>query len=218
MEQSIDIPDWMRSHERSIPIYCPHCGTNSSVDHVLTPSRVPAAVVAGMPEDMNSPEDVWWIGRCATCAGVMLVHNQGDLVFPRPRPRPTPESVIAPVRAVFDEARVCLAAGAHNAAVLMSRRALELACKHFGATSGNLLQKIDSVAEQGVLPTRLRDAAHDVRTIGNEGAHGDGSIDADVAAETVELVDALLVVMFVADFRAGRLRRVRERERERDSQ
>lgn len=57
--------------------------------------------------------------------------------------------------------------------LLSLRRTLEIICKQQGETKGNLVNKIQNLANRGVLPTVLKDASDILRMLGNEAAHGD---------------------------------------------
>lgn len=73
---------------------------------------------------------------------------------------------------------------AEEAAALMYRRSLELAVKEvFPDEKGTLIQRIDKLASKGFLPDAMKDWAHEIRVIGNDGAHElDGVERADLVA------------------------------------
>ena len=55
--------------------------------------------------------------------------------------------------------------------VIMIRRALELLCKHEGATGNNLYEMIKDLGDKDIIPKVLGDMADMIRLVGNEGAH-----------------------------------------------
>ncbi|WP_150214528.1 DUF4145 domain-containing protein [Candidatus Tokpelaia sp.] len=59
-------------------------------------------------------------------------------------------------------------------AVIMCRRALEIAIgtQYPHITGKNLKEKIDGLEAQHIIPATMKDWAHEIRSIGNDGAHG----------------------------------------------
>lgn len=105
------------------------------------------------------------------------------------------ESLGAPahIQAAADEAFKCASIGAHMAAILMARTALEAAAKDKDITSGNLVAKIKALAEAGHIRPRVADAADGIRRFGNDMAHGD--IQVEVTPQDAEQVLALLRIV-----------------------
>jgi hypothetical protein len=90
-----------------------------------------------------------------------------------------------------DEAYRCLSIEAHRAAVLMARSVIEATAKAKGITSRGIMTKINELAEKGYIRPLVAEAAHKVRELGNEMAHG------DFATSQITRVDAedVLVLM-----------------------
>jgi hypothetical protein len=72
-----------------------------------------------------------------------------------------------------DEAYQCLSIDAYRGAVSLARAVVEATAKDKGITTGNLMTKIDEMHERGLIREHVRDAAHEVRHLGNDMAHGD---------------------------------------------
>jgi hypothetical protein len=81
---------------------------------------------------------------------------------------------------------------AYNATGEMCRRALEGSCNEKGAPAGKkLVEKIDWLADQGIITKPLKEVAHKIRLGGNYGAHAP---EDPLGAEpmTAEHADALI--------------------------
>jgi hypothetical protein len=72
----------------------------------------------------------------------------------------------------FAESLRCLWVKSYKASIAMCRRSVEATCKHFGAKRGTLEEKIDKLAERGIITEPLRQMAHAVRLSGNRQLHG----------------------------------------------
>lgn len=115
------------------------------------------------------------------------------------------------IAAAADEAYRCLSIGASRAALLLARRVVESTAKDRGITSGTLVAKIDALCEQEEAPVLIKESAHEIRSIGNEVAHGD--LDDDVTQEdandVLRFMDELLNAIYqqparLAAYRAQR--------------
>lgn len=110
------------------------------------------------------------------------------------------------------EAHTANAVGAPMAAILMARTVVEATAKSKGITSGSLFSKIDAMAAQGIIRDDTKEAAHEVRILGNDMAHGDiddAPSDDDVT-DVLSLMEAVLVEVFQLPARTARIRTRRE--------
>jgi hypothetical protein len=84
--------------------------------------------------------------------------------------------------------------GARMAAILMARTAVEATAKDKGITSGRLVQKIDELRDKGFIRKPIADAAHEIRHLGNDMAHGDITDPPDEhdTTDVLALMDAVL--------------------------
>ncbi len=142
--------------------------------------------------------DVW---KCANCGNGMFVMWSGTGVvyghraFPPAKPQPRAEPCWPEeVGRSYVQAEKALESESWDAAATMARRAVQAATRQLGAKPGNLRDEIDDLAEKGVLPDVLAEWAHEVRELGNVGAHP-GPRDAPVSPE-----DAQDVVKFTVAF------------------
>jgi Domain of unknown function (DUF4145) len=93
----------------------------------------------------------------------------------------------------------------------MARATVEATAKDKGFTRGSLEEKINELAEAGLISTTTRDAAHEIRFAGNEAAHGDiEPISVEEAAEIAELMDAILHRVYQEPAKIARIRASRE--------
>ena len=83
--------------------------------------------------------------------------------------------------------------------VLRARRTLEAIATAFGAADGALFARIEGLASRGVLPQTLADWAHEVRLVGNTGAHFDPIEDVavDDAREMLGFLRELMHYLYV---------------------
>jgi hypothetical protein len=85
------------------------------------------------------------------------------------------------------------------ASVIFSRKSLEAICDNQKATGRNLKDRIDNLAQKGAIPELLKEAAHSVRLLGNEGAHElDAEVSADDAETLLALCDAIIGYVYEA--------------------
>jgi hypothetical protein len=86
-----------------------------------------------------------------------------------------------------------------TASVVFSRKSLEAICDDKKATGQNLKEKINNLAQKGEISTLLKDAAHTVRELGNEGAHElDAEVSVDDAETLLALCDAIIGYVYEA--------------------
>ncbi|OMC28191.1 hypothetical protein A5739_02925 [Mycobacterium colombiense] len=88
------------------------------------------------------------------------------------------------------EAYECDSDQHYRAAIMLARAVIEATAKDKGITTGTLYDKIEALATAGLIRAMIRDAAHGVRELGNEMAHGD-FVD-PISAEESQLVIRLM--------------------------
>jgi len=91
------------------------------------------------------------------------------LLWPRfPTAAPVHESVPEYIRVDFAEATACLAVS-HKASAALSRRCMQSVLHAHGFKAGTLRQEIEDALPS--LPAYIQDSMHDIRRLGNLGAH-----------------------------------------------
>lgn len=115
------------------------------------------------------------------------------------------------IEAAASEAYECQGLGAHRAAVLLARSVIEATAKAKGFTKGLLWQKINALFEADLVREHVRDAAHEVRHLGNDMAHGDfvQPVTEEEADEVLQLMSEVLNEVFQSPARVQRRREAR---------
>lgn len=116
-----------------------------------------------------------------------------------------------------EEAHRCYSIGAHRAAILLARAVIEATAKKHGITKGQLFQKIEAMGAQGVIRPQTVEAAHGVRDIGNDMAHGDfatADVSKEDASDVLILMDVVLNDAFAGDSALRKLASRREAREE----
>lgn len=87
--------------------------------------------------------------------------------------------------------------GCEEAAATSFRRALDVGLKvRFPELTGDLFKKIEKLAADRVIPDSLAEWAHEVRVIGNDGAHDLEGCSLEDATAGGDFVDAVLRYLF----------------------
>ncbi len=189
-------------------IYCPACRQRTSVER--------RAQWAG-PDGFH-----YEIGECNSCQQRFLVKRNGTRaiveIHPNALPRPIDDSIPSPIKEDMEEASKCLAAGAWRATVVMARRAIQNICLEKGAprtreittkegdqttVNNSLVNQIDWLYDQRIITKDLKGWAHEIRTVGNEGAHPGEAEDIHPvtqqdAIDVLDLADAFCGPLYIA--------------------
>jgi hypothetical protein len=124
-------------------------------------------------------------------------------LFPDSAPSPTSQHIPDHIRRDLVEAKQCATVGAWRACLTMARRSIQAACLAKGADEGKKLhEQIDQLAAKGIITNDLKEWAHEVRHLGNDGAHPpkdpkDDLVDQKDAADALELAESFLETVFV---------------------
>jgi hypothetical protein len=167
---------------------CPHCSIPTL--HIF--GAVPLIKAA----DGQRPAESNVLVQCQNCQGVTYVVASRNPVansyeykesFPLENAEASVDGTIPPgVRDDFVEALKCKSVRSYKATVTMCRRALQASCHQFGAAGDKLISQIDDLAKKGKITEALRGMAHDIRKLGNDGAHPDEDGLGDVIKEDAE--------------------------------
>lgn len=205
---------------------CPHCAVEM---HPQNPDR----------GGMHGATQMWYSSggqtrrvsavECPACGGAILLHSdivyapvvRGEttateenifVLWPRTSGRkPLPVEVLDPYRSLYEEAATVLSDSPRASAVL-SRRCLQKMLRDvLHAPAGDLRSEIDWTLNNGNLPPYVTESLHDLRKIGNSGAHPNKSPitgdDLDVekgeAEWTLDTLDALFGHLFVEPARVA---------------
>ena len=211
-----------------VSLYCPHCGKHTAVTpaplviHAASGlAQLPLREAPAIPMLQQVPwysygGGHWWLGKCNACQQPVLIKDHGSKVFPTPQAAPVSEHVPEPMRSDLLEAKVCLSAGAWNAAAVMARRALQCATVEQGAPTGKewpLWKQIKWLDDNRKITAQQREWTDAARWVGNHGAHDtEPDVPAGVpvitdvseedARDTVKLVEHLFETVYVASHAA----------------
>lgn len=179
----------------AVSIYCPHC-------HRLTALRMAryrdrdgtnTSAITNEIED-----NVWWIGICNGCNRPVLVHDEGDTIYPHPLPSPSDSNIPDDMRADLDEAKMCFAVNCFRACTVVARRCVQRACISKGARGDKLVDQIQDLTRSGQITKDLEEWVTVVRFIGNDGAHPNvENVTDEEAQDCLKLAEQFLHVLFV---------------------
>lgn len=109
------------------------------------------------------------------------------------------------------EAYRCHSIAAYRGAVAIARAVVEAAAKAHNATERDLYKKIDGLYDRRLIREHIRDAAHEIRYLGNEVAHGDfvNALTKEESSEVLGLMSELLRELFQSPAQVQRRREAR---------
>ena len=110
-----------------------------------------------------------------------------------------PEFWPADIGRYWLEARRSIEGKNWTAAALMARSAVQLVARANGAVGKNLKEEIDDLATKGLLLPIMKEWAHEVRELGNDGTHpqpGSSGTSEKDAKDVVEFLTFLMTVMY----------------------
>lgn len=105
-----------------------------------------------------------------------------------------PEHIASAASEAFEAASI----KAHRAAVLMARSVIEATAKAKGHSRGSLADKIDAMRQADQIREHVKEAAHEIRHLGNDMAHGDFvvPVSKEEAEEVLDLMAEILHEVF----------------------
>ncbi len=149
--------------------------------------------------------------KCNNCAGYVMVlwsatstYGRHSLFDYRVLPWPmkitkAPQYMPEGVGRNWLQVQKSLETESWDAAAVMARTAMETALKDHKAEGAKLINKIDDLASKGDLPPLMKDWAHEVRLLGNEGTHSDplsAGVKEEDAKDVAEFLDYLLEYLY----------------------
>jgi hypothetical protein len=116
------------------------------------------------------------------------------------------------IASAADEAFRCRSIDLYRSAILMARSVIEATCKDKGVTKGQLASKIDAMTEQQYIRPFTQEAAHELRYLGNDMAHGDfvDPVDDDDADAVLEVMAEILNEVYQGPARVNKMRAKRQ--------
>jgi hypothetical protein len=115
------------------------------------------------------------------------------------------------IASAASEAYSCQSINAHRAAAALARSVIEATAKEKGFTDGNLFKKIDDLQRANLIRPLIAEAAHEVRHLGNDIAHGDfvEPISGEESDEILVLMSEVLEEVFTTPARIEAVRQGR---------
>lgn len=164
--------------EFSEAIVCRHCGNKSCMEIVSRGSRLEVEYENGAPAyDYGFYCHVL---HCPACENLTLrraeegpwidMYDRASWEIVYPRNEVSLENLPADIQSAYDAA--CKVKGVDaNFFAMGLRRVLEYVCKDKNASGRTLQDKLNNLAEQEIIPKTLAEMAHQLRALGNVGAH-----------------------------------------------
>lgn len=167
-----------RKHKNEEKTFCPHCNNKT-----LTPEASATSEAANL-----FPHNTFVIRRCNYCKKLSFAHSlvvlksttppivrEEQVIHSYPSKNVTEvQSMDMPqsIKNDYIEALKNIESSCFKSACVMLRRALQNASLELGADSKKTLEnQIDELSENGIIPKDLKDWAHEIRIVGNKGAH-----------------------------------------------
>lgn len=138
-----------------------------------------AAVIPNANDAVNTPHVTQWLDQ-----------HEGLEWYPVSAIGKDFPDVPVHIAEAASEAYRCSSISAFRAAAQLARSVVEATAKDKGITQGQLIKKIEELHAKGFIREYVRDAAHEIRHLGNEMAHGDF-----VSPVTSEEADLVLILM-----------------------
>lgn len=155
----------------------------------------------------KNTQGTWALGECPNCKNCVMIKLKDfvhfnsfslDKISPLPMPTPTDKRIDDKIRNAINEAKLCLSVGAPMACATMCRRAIQCACLEKGATKKDLNEQINELSEKGIITSQVKDWAHSIRWVGNDGAHPNNiEVKKEDAEEILALSEELMRLIYV---------------------
>lgn len=112
------------------------------------------------------------------------------------------------IAAAADEAYRCASIQAYRAALILARSVIEATAKAKGITVNGIYPKIEKMAKEGIVREHVKDAAHEVRYMGNDMAHGDfeDAVTEQDAIDALIIMDEVLLEVFQSPARTAKIK------------
>ena len=197
--------------EESFDLFCPTCNIQTEAKVIAHGQGVYQSSAPGSIEEVDAEfrSEILYIALCRRCNSPFLVKqsifrvpaefetvSSQEVLYPLSTRLPL-DGVPEPVMRAYEQAIRCFTASSFDACALMCRRCLEALCKAHGISTGSLQSKLEELANQHIIDTRLVEWAHGIRIVGNEAAHDtDAELNKDDARDSLDFTEAILMYIF----------------------
>lgn len=202
---------------------CPHCGTksvafNTRFEFRATYVESEKLIVATCASCRNGV--IFRLHLTRHTADVVLInliggHRESGInildQWPKSEAASIPDNVPENIASILQQAHICFANEAFDAAGVMYRKALEVATKEKAPEKAKLTldKRIEYLAQEGSLPAEVKDWAHEIRLEGNFAAHAADPLSREQAKTLEQFCEAFMLYVYsmpalVAESRARR--------------
>jgi len=205
--------------EEAFGFSCPHCKKTAIANVVgIIPTKTERLRDSGggWGSDATHVAERAVLVQCGVCRKPVLVdqvfnwgYETRAVLWPAPM-RAISAAVPVAIRETCEEAQGCFQHAYYKASVVMVRRALEGVCADQGSDKTTLAASLADLESRGKLDKRLVEWAHELRALGNLGAHFTSEqVTREDASDALAFVEALLDYLYVlsAQFDAFKQRR-----------
>ncbi|MFW9875253.1 MAG: DUF4145 domain-containing protein [Candidatus Thorarchaeota archaeon] len=201
----------------SVDKYCPYCHKYTLILPVPTEYKIGEKRILCIHKSRDM-RFIYWLGKCHSCKGIVMVVGNGMRVYPEIMPKPSDERIPEKIRYSLDEAKRCFEVEAYCASTVMSRRALQICCVDKGVDEEKrLVEQINDLFDMGIITKDIKEIAHTVRWIGNDGAHlNPNEVTKEDAEDILKLTDQIFNIIYIAPAMAKE--RLEKREQALDNQ
>ena len=211
------VPDIIKIEIPKTAITCPHCKSKSHFKEMASCFFFEDGVWAVLLCD-NCTKPIFsiysWNGSYTVSPGygVPSLEAKPSKTYPMMIPDVHP-STPKSVGDDYTESIVCYNAEAWKAAVVLCRRALQCSLVDKGANASKRLRdQIDDLARNQTITTEIRDWAHQIRYLGNDGAHpyDKGSltrVSRDDADEILKFMESYLKYVYEMPYELAKMNR-----------
>lgn len=211
--------------KRNLSVECPHC----HLDIIAEPVTEPVSEIGG--------SYTYFVALCPHhrtygrfCKPFFVVYQSLNDCITARYPIPSydwttyHESIPDNIRKDYAESMRCLGAEAYKATVGLCRRVIEAICydrlgakiKGFKDQDVKLWALIDKLKEEGLITENLRATAHEIRHLGNYGAHFQNDeldeVSFSEAREIRDLTGHLLNELYITPFKTAEMRNKRQKK------
>lgn len=187
------------ANQYEVDYICPHCSRATTT----TPR-------AQCPIENDRMDTLHTCPGCRQPIIVVVGHQQGAQslnlrilsIFPSGKiDDSVPEEIDNPAREDFQEAKRCFGVKAYKSTVTMCRRIVQVSAIALGASAGKkLVHQIDEITAKQVITPTLQKFAHEIRSVGNAGAHPSEVLDEineEDAKDMLEFTEQFLEHVYV---------------------
>jgi hypothetical protein len=167
---------------------CPACRQQGTFDQ---PDEDFSFLATGGPAPHMAGVRVCPGANCRAIVLAVFSLNQAVVSYPAERIDFDDTKIPASISAALTEAITCHAQECHIAAAIMVRKTLEQLCEEKGAQGSNLKQRLKALGSSVLIPPTLVDAMEHLRLLGNDAAHVEAKIFAQIGDAELKAAIAL---------------------------